>query len=235
MCKSSGHWTRDKGPDSSGRLITWNLCSALNREIPEELADTRNVCGSCTRSTVDSAPERIWERGGRVWLLFYPLVENDLKIPPSNNTVFLMHDTPPPPRLKKATWHSSSLSTTDNTIIRPQIETTAVIHRAHKPHPGCGMAIFRSWVPSCLLMKSFFLMGGKGGGTTCAQGLDEINMVCEVGCGTRAAGLSGTLTPGLGGGTDATQESVSQQPHRPARRQHREGRGEEMCFKNIIK
>lgn len=65
------------------------------------------------------------------------------------------------------------LSTTDDCIIMLQIETDYCYTLGTQTHPGHGMAIFRSWVPSCLLMKSFVW-------TTCAQGLDKQNSDCKV-------------------------------------------------------
>lgn len=54
-------------------------------------------------------------------------------------------------------------------VIMPQVEVAVAILWAYKPI----LAIFSSWVPSILLMKSFVR-------TTCAQGLDEQNSDCKV-------------------------------------------------------
>ena len=92
-------------------------------------------------------------------------------------------------------------------------------------------------------MKSFFF--GRVGGddmTTCAQGLDEINMVCEV-------DVENVQPGGKGGGghhagakwhfntqarahgrhaRDCLALKEKQQQHKPARRQHREAERDEM-------
>lgn len=73
----------------------------------------------------------------------------------------------------------------NNGIIPVRIETTAAIFWTHKTHLCHGMAIFRGWDLSCLLMKNFLW-------TTCdhAQGPDWQNCDCKEGWSSYAAGAA---------------------------------------------
>lgn len=71
----------------------------------------------------------------------------------------------------------------NNGIITVRIEMTTAILWTHKTHLCHGMAIFRGWDLSCVLMKNFLW-------TTCdrAQGPDWQNYDCKGGWSSYAAG-----------------------------------------------